>query len=64
MASLSLPPSDPRFPIAPVLHAICSISPMYTAVVSSPPLPDFTKEAPGEWYGANEHLSTDYTRVR
>ncbi|KIM77869.1 hypothetical protein PILCRDRAFT_611893 [Piloderma croceum F 1598] len=48
MASLSLPPSDPGFPIAPVLHAICSVSPMYTAVVSSPPLPNFARQAPDE----------------
>jgi hypothetical protein len=31
MNSLTLPPSHPRFPISPVLHAICAISPMYTA---------------------------------
>ena len=47
MASLSLSPSHPKFPAIPVLHSICAISSLYTAAVSSPPLPDFSKVAPG-----------------
>ena len=31
MKSLTLPPSHPQFPITPILHAICAISPIYTA---------------------------------
>lgn len=49
MASLMLPPSHPDFPIDPILHAICAVSPLYTAAVSSPPLPNFNKVLPGEW---------------
>jgi hypothetical protein len=48
MASLSLPPSHPKFPAVPVLHAICALGSFYTAAVSSPPLPDFAKVQPGE----------------
>lgn len=32
MTSLSYPPDHPDFPIAPVLHAICAVSAIYTAV--------------------------------
>ena len=47
IASLSLSPTHPKFPVAPVLHAICAIGSLYTAAVSSPPLPDFDKMEPG-----------------
>ena len=50
MSSLSLPPTHPRFPSIPVLHAICAIGSFYTAAVTSPPLPDFNKVSPGEYY--------------
>ncbi|EGO03916.1 hypothetical protein SERLA73DRAFT_84116 [Serpula lacrymans var. lacrymans S7.3] len=40
MTALSLPPDHPKFPISPVLHAICAVSGIYTAAVTSP---QFTK---------------------
>ncbi|KAJ6604750.1 hypothetical protein DFH09DRAFT_1123717 [Mycena vulgaris] len=43
MASLTLSPSHPKFPAAPVLHAICALGSLYTAAVSSPPLPNFNE---------------------
>ncbi|KAF8807498.1 hypothetical protein BYT27DRAFT_7189569 [Phlegmacium glaucopus] len=46
--SLSLPPTHPRFPSIPVLHAICAIGSFYTAAVTSPPLPDFNQVSPEE----------------
>lgn len=49
MASMLLPPSHPNFPIAPVLHAICALSPLYTAAVTSPPQPNFGNVLPGEY---------------
>ncbi|GLB36244.1 putative fungal specific transcription factor [Lyophyllum shimeji] len=48
MGTLSLPPSHPKFPSAPVLHAISAIGSLYTAVVTSPPLPDFNEYPPDE----------------
>lgn len=39
--TLNLPPSHPKFPSPPVLHAICAIGSLYTAAVTSPPLPNF-----------------------
>jgi len=47
MNTLALPPSHPKFPSTPVLHAICAIGSLYTAAVTSPPLPDFSEVAPG-----------------
>ncbi|KAJ7110114.1 hypothetical protein C8R44DRAFT_801404 [Mycena epipterygia] len=41
MASLTLSPTHPKFPVPPVLHAICALGSLYTAAVSSPPLPNF-----------------------
>jgi len=39
MESLTLPPSHAKFPITPILHAICAISPMFTpAAIASPSL--------------------------
>jgi len=49
--SLSLPPTHPRFPSIPVLHAICAIGSFYTAAVTSPPLPDFNHGSPGTHSG-------------
>ncbi|TFK41060.1 hypothetical protein BDQ12DRAFT_600361 [Crucibulum laeve] len=46
--SLSLPPSHPKFPSTPVLHAICALGSLYTVAVSSPPLPNFDEVAPDE----------------
>ncbi|KAF8168005.1 hypothetical protein B0H34DRAFT_683893 [Crassisporium funariophilum] len=46
--SLSLPPSHPKFPSTPVLHAICAIGSLYTAAVTSPPLPNFNEVSPDE----------------
>jgi len=48
IASLSLPPTHPKFPIPPVLHAICAVSTLYTAAVSSPPLPNYSEVALNE----------------
>ncbi|KAF8078522.1 hypothetical protein FPV67DRAFT_1557832 [Lyophyllum atratum] len=48
MSTLSLPPSHPKFPSSPVLHAICAIGSLYTAAVTSPPLPDFQQSSPDE----------------
>lgn len=48
MSTLALPPSHPKFPSAPVLHAICAIGSLYTAAVTSPPLPNFSEVAPDE----------------
>ncbi|KAF9473114.1 hypothetical protein BDN70DRAFT_886156 [Pholiota conissans] len=48
MNSLVLPPSHPKFPSLPVLHAICAIGSLYTAAVTSPPLPNFDEVSPDE----------------
>ncbi|KAI0051666.1 hypothetical protein FA95DRAFT_1511617 [Auriscalpium vulgare] len=55
MASLSLPPSHPKFPPTSVLHAICAVGSLYTVAVS--PTPEIVKDmAPGMFndldYGA------------
>lgn len=47
MNSLSLPPTHPKFPSLPVLHAICAIGSLYTAAVTSPPLPNYDEVSPG-----------------
>lgn len=47
MTSLALPPSHPKFPSSPVLHAICAVGSLYTAAVTSPPFPDYGKVDPG-----------------
>ncbi|KAH9920606.1 uncharacterized protein B0H18DRAFT_1023541 [Fomitopsis serialis] len=39
MANLSLPPTHPRFPVAPLLHAICAVGSFYTAAVDPAPKP-------------------------
>lgn len=49
MHTLDLPPSHPKFPSTPVLHAICAIGSLYTAAVTSPPLPNFDEVPPG-WF--------------
>lgn len=48
MNSLALSPVHPRFPASPVLHAICAIGSLYTAAVTSPPLPNFDEVPPDE----------------
>ncbi|KAF9460797.1 hypothetical protein BDZ94DRAFT_1265146 [Collybia nuda] len=48
MSTLALPPGHPKFPSTPVLHAICAIGSLYTAAVTSPPLPNFSEVAPDE----------------
>ncbi|KAJ3547585.1 hypothetical protein NMY22_g1586 [Coprinellus aureogranulatus] len=48
MSSISLPPTHPRFPAIPILHAICAVGSLYTAAVTSPPLPDFDEVPPGK----------------
>ncbi|KAF7310989.1 Eukaryotic translation initiation factor 3 subunit H [Mycena chlorophos] len=56
MAALSLSPNHPKFPIAPVLHAICALGALYTAAVTSPPLPDFSAESPDEIFTHRQRL--------
>ncbi|KAI0788632.1 hypothetical protein C8Q75DRAFT_241835 [Abortiporus biennis] len=42
LASLSLHPTDPRFPSTAILHCICAIGSMYTATIPpTPHLPDY-----------------------
>lgn len=48
MASLLLSPSHPKFPSTPILHAICALGSLYTAAVTSPPLPNFAEVDPDE----------------
>ncbi|KAG2023382.1 hypothetical protein CC2G_001043 [Coprinopsis cinerea AmutBmut pab1-1] len=48
MNSLALPPTHPKFPATPVLHSICAIGSLYTAAVTSPPLPNFDEVPPDE----------------
>lgn len=47
MNCLSLPPTNPKFPSIPILHAICAVGSFYTAAVTSPPLPDFNQVPSG-----------------
>ncbi|KAF7307007.1 Eukaryotic translation initiation factor 3 subunit H [Mycena indigotica] len=56
MAALSLSPSHPKFPIASILHAICAVGALYTAAVTSPPLPDFSAESPDEIFSQRQRL--------
>ncbi|KAJ7361636.1 hypothetical protein DFH08DRAFT_844736 [Mycena albidolilacea] len=58
MASLLLSPSHPKFPAAPVLHAICALGSLYTAAVTSPPDPDFSEVALDEIFSARHRLKT------
>ncbi|KAG6847422.1 hypothetical protein H0H93_008217 [Arthromyces matolae] len=55
-STLSLPPSHVKFPSTPVLHAICAIGSFYTAVVTSPPLPDFQQYPPDEIFLQRQRL--------
>jgi hypothetical protein len=65
MSSLSLPPSHPKFPAAPVLHAICAIGSLYTAAVTSPPLPNFAEVEPGMVkHPFFEFLSDSYLKMK
>lgn len=50
LTSLSLPPNQPGFPNAAVLHAICALGSLYTAAVSSPPRPNLSEEPPEELF--------------
>ncbi|KAJ7169978.1 hypothetical protein C8R46DRAFT_1090719 [Mycena filopes] len=56
MASLILAPSHPRFPVPPILHAICALGSLYTSAVSSPPLPNFSEVALDEIFSARHRL--------
>ncbi|KAJ7070941.1 hypothetical protein C8F01DRAFT_1108418 [Mycena amicta] len=56
MAALSLSPNHPKFPIAPILHAICALGALYTAAVTSPPLPNFSAESPDEIFSQRQRL--------
>ncbi|KAI0337613.1 hypothetical protein BDW22DRAFT_1363872 [Trametopsis cervina] len=38
LSSLSLPPTDSRFPFAGVLHAMCAVGSLYTADIPQPPV--------------------------
>ncbi|KAH9846804.1 hypothetical protein C2E23DRAFT_743274 [Lenzites betulinus] len=49
LASLSLPPSHPKFPLPAILHAMCALGSLYTAAVSptpTPPLPVYCESNP------------------
>ena len=37
LASLSLPPTHPKFPLPAVLHAMCAVGSMYTAAITHMP---------------------------
>lgn len=56
MSTLSLPPTHPKFPAAPVLHAICAMGSLYTAAVTSPPLPNFDQVDADEIFQAKIRL--------
>ncbi|KAJ7925882.1 hypothetical protein B0H13DRAFT_1973748 [Mycena leptocephala] len=56
MASLTLSPSHPKFPAIPILHAICAIGSLYTAAVTSPPLPNFSEVALDEIFHARHRI--------
>ena len=38
LASLELPPSDPKFPFPGLLHIMCAIGSLYTADIPQPPM--------------------------
>lgn len=38
LASLELPPADPRFPFDAVLHAMCAVGSLYTAAIPQAPI--------------------------
>jgi hypothetical protein len=56
MTALSLPPTHPKFPAAPVLHALCAMGSLYTAAVTSPPLPNFDQVEPDEIFQTKVRL--------
>ncbi|KAJ7103426.1 hypothetical protein B0H15DRAFT_812191 [Mycena belliarum] len=56
MLSLTLSPSHPKFPAAPVLHAICALGSLYTAAVTSPPTPNFSEVDPDEIFNERHRL--------
>ncbi|KAF8898638.1 hypothetical protein BD779DRAFT_1607387 [Infundibulicybe gibba] len=56
LSSLALPPTHPKFPSTPVLHAICAIGSLYTAAVTSPPLPNFAEVAPDEIFSQRQRM--------
>ncbi|KAF7320452.1 Eukaryotic translation initiation factor 3 subunit H [Mycena kentingensis (nom. inval.)] len=50
-------PMHPRYPSAPLLHAICALGALYTAAVTSPPLPSFlSDESPDEIFTQRQRL--------
>ncbi|KAJ7181763.1 hypothetical protein C8R43DRAFT_970368 [Mycena crocata] len=56
MATLSLSPSHPKYPSPPLLHAICALGSLYTAAVSSPPLPNFSEVDPDEIFSERHRI--------
>ncbi|KAJ7492527.1 hypothetical protein FB451DRAFT_1218642 [Mycena latifolia] len=56
MVSLTLSPSHPKFPAAPILHAICALGSLYTAAVTSPPVPNFSEVDPDEIFSERHRL--------
>ncbi|CCL99564.1 uncharacterized protein FIBRA_01582 [Fibroporia radiculosa] len=48
MASLTLPPTHPKFPAASVLHAICAVGSMYTSVLPRPTNPQSAAFSPSD----------------
>lgn len=59
MATLTLPPTHPRFPTAPVLHAICAVGSLYTGMVTSPPLPNLAEVQPGLSFVPSTQVRSD-----
>ncbi|TFK77005.1 hypothetical protein BDN72DRAFT_754042 [Pluteus cervinus] len=59
MTALSLPPSHPKFPPTPVLHAICAVGSLYTAAVTSPPLPNFAEMEPDEIFSLKHRIKEE-----
>ncbi|KAF7436918.1 hypothetical protein PC9H_003752 [Pleurotus ostreatus] len=56
LTTLSFPPHHPKFPSTPLLHAICAIGSLYTAIVTSPPLPNLNEVEPDELFFQRHRL--------
>ncbi|EMD42002.1 hypothetical protein CERSUDRAFT_110542 [Gelatoporia subvermispora B] len=68
MSSLTLPPTHPAFPCAPILHAICAVGSTYTAVVAPTPPPssnDFSVyDAFPSKFRAHEHRPDSFAEMQ
>ncbi|KAJ6610095.1 hypothetical protein B0H10DRAFT_2166192 [Mycena sp. CBHHK59/15] len=59
MLSLALSPGHPKFPATPILHAIAAVGSLYTAAVTSPPLPNFKEVDPDEIFSQRHRIRED-----